>query len=208
MHESRTVSCGARHSMRNCFKMKTCSASSHRCTSLKTTFTTKQTFRAARGGSRHLDRRASSSMALQTGCMRVREQLQTTWNNRFRHTSEFVLVTMGAEALCGLSQLRLADVSPLGFAEEVLHTQAAHWWSPDGSRLAYLTINNSLVPNMLLPRFTGSLYPRGKEYPYPKVAFKSPALQFTLSITACCYCRLFKLIGTVKIQPETSTDVM
>lgn len=51
----------------------------------------------------------------------------------------------------------------------MLHTQVAHWWSPDGSRLAYLTINDSLVPTMLLPRFTGSLYPRGKEYPYPKV---------------------------------------
>lgn len=96
-----------------------------------------------------------------------------------RHTSKIVLFTVGAEALCGLlSQLRLADVSPFGIAEEVLHTQAAHWWSPDGARLAYLTINNSLVPNMLLPRFTGSLYPRGKEYPYPKVAFKSPDLQF------------------------------
>eukprot|EP00064_Thunnus_orientalis_P003780 superscaffoldBa00000322_g3791 len=54
------------------------------------------------------------------------------------------------------------------YEEEVLHTQVAHWWSPDSSRLAYLTINDSLVPNMLLPRFTGSLYPRGKEYPYPK----------------------------------------
>ncbi|TKS67519.1 Inactive dipeptidyl peptidase 10 [Collichthys lucidus] len=54
------------------------------------------------------------------------------------------------------------------YEEEVLHTQVSHWWSPDGSRLAYLTINNTLVPNMLLPCFTGSLYPRGKEYPYPK----------------------------------------
>lgn len=61
----------------------------------------------------------------------------------------------------------------LGLPEEILHTQVAHWWSPDGSRLAYLTINDSLVPNMLLPRFTGMLYPRGKEYPYPKVGFKA-----------------------------------
>ncbi|KAF3842710.1 hypothetical protein F7725_001559 [Dissostichus mawsoni] len=59
------------------------------------------------------------------------------------------------------------------YEEEVLLSQAAHWWSPDSSRLAYLTINDSLVPNMLLPRFTGSLYPRGAEYPYPKVKLKS-----------------------------------
>ncbi|KAE8299536.1 Inactive dipeptidyl peptidase 10 Dipeptidyl peptidase IV-related protein 3 [Larimichthys crocea] len=60
------------------------------------------------------------------------------------------------------------------YEEEVLHTQVSHWWSPDGSRLAYLTINNSLVPNMLLPCFTGSLYPRGKEYPYPKMGQINP----------------------------------
>ncbi|KAK5619690.1 Inactive dipeptidyl peptidase 10, partial [Crenichthys baileyi] len=54
------------------------------------------------------------------------------------------------------------------YEEVVLNSQVAHWWSPDGSRLAYLTINDSLVPAMLLPRFTGSLYPRGTEYRYPK----------------------------------------
>ncbi|XP_040004697.1 inactive dipeptidyl peptidase 10-like [Xiphias gladius] len=63
------------------------------------------------------------------------------------------------------------------YEEEVLHTQAAHWWAPDGSRLAYLTINDSLVPNMLLPRFTGSLYPRGKEYPYPKMGQINPTVR-------------------------------
>ncbi|XP_024864521.1 inactive dipeptidyl peptidase 10 isoform X2 [Kryptolebias marmoratus] len=62
------------------------------------------------------------------------------------------------------------------YEEEVLHTQVAHWWSPDGSRLAYLTINDSLVPTMFLPRFTGSLYPRGKEYPYPKMGQNNPSV--------------------------------
>ncbi|TNN53558.1 Inactive dipeptidyl peptidase 10 [Liparis tanakae] len=63
------------------------------------------------------------------------------------------------------------------YEEEVLHTQVAHWWSPDGSKLAYLTINDSLVPNMLLPRLTGSLYPRGKEYPYPKMGQTNPTVR-------------------------------
>nr|XP_057938825.1 inactive dipeptidyl peptidase 10-like isoform X8 [Doryrhamphus excisus] len=58
--------------------------------------------------------------------------------------------------------------------EEVLHTQVAHWWSPDGSRLAYLTINDSLVPKMLLPCYMGSLYPRSKEYAYPKMGQINP----------------------------------
>ncbi|KTG06206.1 hypothetical protein cypCar_00048199, partial [Cyprinus carpio] len=55
------------------------------------------------------------------------------------------------------------------YEEEVLHSSAAHWWSPSGSSLAFLTINDTLVPNMYLPRFTGMLYPRGQQYPYPKV---------------------------------------
>nr|XP_057938819.1 inactive dipeptidyl peptidase 10-like isoform X3 [Doryrhamphus excisus] len=60
------------------------------------------------------------------------------------------------------------------YEEEVLHTQVAHWWSPDGSRLAYLTINDSLVPKMLLPCYMGSLYPRSKEYAYPKMGQINP----------------------------------
>ncbi|XP_037343583.2 inactive dipeptidyl peptidase 10-like [Pungitius pungitius] len=63
------------------------------------------------------------------------------------------------------------------YEEEVLHTQVAHWWSPDSSRLAYLSINDSLVPNMLLPRLTGALYPRGKEYPYPKMGQTNPTVR-------------------------------
>ncbi|XP_041663100.1 inactive dipeptidyl peptidase 10-like [Cheilinus undulatus] len=63
------------------------------------------------------------------------------------------------------------------YEEEVLHSQASHWWSPDGSRLAYLTLNDTLVPTMLLPRFTGSLYPRGKEYPYPKMGQMNPTVR-------------------------------
>lgn len=53
--------------------------------------------------------------------------------------------------------------------EEILQTHVAHWWSPDGERLAFLVLNDSLVPNMALPRFTGMTYPKGKQYPYPKV---------------------------------------
>lgn len=47
----------------------------HRYTSLKTTFTSNRMFRAARGGLRLQDWRGSSSMELQTGCMRVRRDL-------------------------------------------------------------------------------------------------------------------------------------
>lgn len=55
--------------------------------------------------------------------------------------------------------------------EEIFQSHIAHWWSPDGARLAYATINDTLVPRMELPMFTGSPYPIGKEYHYPKVYF-------------------------------------
>lgn len=63
----------------------------------------------------------------------------------------------------------LTEPLPFTLAEEIFQSHVAHWWSPDGARLAYATINDSLVPKMELPMFTGSPYPTGKEYRYPKV---------------------------------------
>lgn len=48
-------------------------------------------------------------------------------------------------------------------------TYVAHWWSMDGARLAYLTINNSATPVMEIPHFLGGLYPSNVNFPYPKV---------------------------------------
>ncbi|KAK5612332.1 hypothetical protein CRENBAI_013165 [Crenichthys baileyi] len=61
-------------------------------------------------------------------------------------------------------------------SEEIFHSHIAHWWSPDGARLAYATINDTLVPKMELPMFTGSPYPMGKEYPYPKAGEENPVI--------------------------------
>lgn len=55
-------------------------------------------------------------------------------------------------------------------AEEILQSHVAHWWSPDGLRLAYMTINDTLVPKMEIPFFTGMPYPANLEYHYPKVS--------------------------------------
>uniref|UniRef100_A0A3Q2CW50 A-type potassium channel modulatory protein DPP6 n=1 Tax=Cyprinodon variegatus TaxID=28743 RepID=A0A3Q2CW50_CYPVA len=62
------------------------------------------------------------------------------------------------------------------YEEEIFHSHIAHWWSPDGARLAYATINDTLVPKMELPMFTGSPYPVGKEYPYPKAGEENPVI--------------------------------
>ncbi|XP_061090354.1 inactive dipeptidyl peptidase 10-like isoform X1 [Conger conger] len=63
------------------------------------------------------------------------------------------------------------------YEEEILGSHVAHWWSPDGERLAFLAINDSLVPNMVLPQFTGDQYPRGKHYPYPKAGQPNPIVK-------------------------------
>lgn len=62
------------------------------------------------------------------------------------------------------------------YEEEIFHSHIAHWWSPDGARLAYATINDTLVPKMELPMFTGSPYPMGKEYHYPKAGEENPVI--------------------------------
>ncbi|XP_043922821.1 dipeptidyl aminopeptidase-like protein 6 [Protopterus annectens] len=62
------------------------------------------------------------------------------------------------------------------YEEEVLKSRIAHWWSPDGSRLAYLTINDSKVPTMELPVYTGSPYPTSKTYHYPKAGYDNPSV--------------------------------
>ncbi|KAG7272989.1 hypothetical protein CRUP_010173 [Coryphaenoides rupestris] len=77
----------------------------------------------------------------------------------------------------GLEGAVYNGISDWLYEEQVLHTPVAHWWSPDGSRLAYLSINDTLVPTMLLPRFTGALYPRGKKYPYPKMGQINPSVK-------------------------------
>ncbi|KAL4624621.1 dipeptidyl aminopeptidase-like protein 6-like [Arapaima gigas] len=62
------------------------------------------------------------------------------------------------------------------YEEEILQSYIAHWWSPDGRRLAYLTINDTLVPKMEIPIFTGSVYPTSLEYRYPKAGESNPVV--------------------------------
>nr|XP_023679388.1 dipeptidyl aminopeptidase-like protein 6 isoform X2 [Paramormyrops kingsleyae] len=63
------------------------------------------------------------------------------------------------------------------YEEEIFQSHIAHWWSPDGARLAYATINDTLVPKMEIPMYTGSLYPMGKEFHYTKAGEENPQIQ-------------------------------
>lgn len=61
------------------------------------------------------------------------------------------------------------------YEEEILQSNVAHWWSEDGARLAYLSINNSATPVMEIPHFLGSLYPSNSFFPYPKAGSNIPS---------------------------------
>uniref|UniRef100_A0A6Q2WZN3 A-type potassium channel modulatory protein DPP6 n=1 Tax=Esox lucius TaxID=8010 RepID=A0A6Q2WZN3_ESOLU len=62
------------------------------------------------------------------------------------------------------------------YEEEIFQNHIAHWWSPDGARLAYATINDTMVPKMEIPLFTGTSYPTGREYHYPKAGEENPVI--------------------------------
>ncbi|XP_047667758.1 dipeptidyl aminopeptidase-like protein 6 isoform X2 [Tachysurus fulvidraco] len=62
------------------------------------------------------------------------------------------------------------------YEEMIFQSHVAHWWSPDGARLAYASINNTLVPKMDLPMFTGSPYPTSRTYRYPKAGEENPVI--------------------------------
>ncbi|KAM4552622.1 A-type potassium channel modulatory protein DPP6-like isoform 2-T2 [Odontesthes bonariensis] len=66
------------------------------------------------------------------------------------------------------------------YEEEILQTHIAHWWSPDGLRLAYMTINDTLVPKMEVPFFTGTSYPTSLDYHYPKAGEENPAVHLSV----------------------------
>ncbi|XP_062396254.1 inactive dipeptidyl peptidase 10 isoform X1 [Sardina pilchardus] len=68
----------------------------------------------------------------------------------------------------GKEGLVVNGVTDWTYEEEVLLSYKALWWSVDGARLAYLTINNSATPLMEIPHFLGGIYPSNILYPYPK----------------------------------------
>ncbi|XP_062849828.1 dipeptidyl aminopeptidase-like protein 6b isoform X2 [Trichomycterus rosablanca] len=66
------------------------------------------------------------------------------------------------------------------YEEEIFQSYTAHWWSPDGLRLAYATIDDTLVPKMEMPMFTGNLYPSAQEYRYPKAGEENPEIYLSV----------------------------
>ncbi|XP_056157005.1 inactive dipeptidyl peptidase 10-like [Lampris incognitus] len=80
----------------------------------------------------------------------------------------------------GMEGLVFNGIADWLYEEEILHSHLAYWLSPDGDRLAFLTINDTLVPNMVLPQFTGSTYPKGLQYPYPTAGQVNPTVRLSV----------------------------
>nr|XP_020473422.1 inactive dipeptidyl peptidase 10-like isoform X2 [Monopterus albus] len=67
-------------------------------------------------------------------------------------------------------------ISDWSYEEELLLSYVSHWWSMDGARLAYLSINNSGTPVMEIPHFLGGLYPSNVFFRYPKAGSNIPSV--------------------------------
>ncbi|XP_062338487.1 dipeptidyl aminopeptidase-like protein 6 isoform X3 [Osmerus eperlanus] len=103
------------------------------------------------------------------------QQLSFIFENNiyYRATVESRTIRLVSTGKEGLIFNGLADWL---YEEEIFQTNVAHWWSPDGLRLAYTTINDSLVPKMEVPMFTGAAYPTAQEYHYPKAGEENPVV--------------------------------
>lgn len=63
-------------------------------------------------------------------------------------------------------------------AEEILGSNSALWFSPDGGKLAYASLNDSLVETVAIPLYVShhQQYPTMRNLRYPKVSHLYPAL--------------------------------
>uniref|UniRef100_UPI00358E9BCC inactive dipeptidyl peptidase 10-like n=1 Tax=Myxine glutinosa TaxID=7769 RepID=UPI00358E9BCC len=98
-------------------------------------------------------------------------------NMYFQHSVESAPVALTSSGREGVLHNGLADWL---YEEEILHTHVTHWWSPDGVRLAFAEIDDSLVPQMEIPQYTGSLYPTPHVYRYPKAGQPNPHVQLAV----------------------------
>ncbi len=57
------------------------------------------------------------------------------------------------------------------FSEEILHSEVAHWWSPDNRFITYLKLDDTNVPKYKFPIYGNGeeLYSNMDVISYPKV---------------------------------------
>jgi len=66
------------------------------------------------------------------------------------------------------------------YEEEIYAGYNAMWWSPDGSKLAYLRFNDTQVHKFSFPIYTGDSYPNEETIRYPKAGFTNPTVSLAV----------------------------
>lgn len=65
------------------------------------------------------------------------------------------------------------------YEEEVFETDIVSWWSPDSKKVAFLRMNDTLVPTMSIPYYSqndSNEYPEYREIKYPKAGYSNPTV--------------------------------
>lgn len=82
----------------------------------------------------------------------------------------------------------------LSFVEEILNSNSALWFSPDGRKLAYASLNDTLVGTVAIPHYGAhQQYPTMHNLRYPKVShhpnYSAPAAPTSPANQESCGCK-------------------
>ncbi|CAO1442980.1 unnamed protein product [Diamesa serratosioi] len=97
------------------------------------------------------------------------------------------------------------------FEEEVLSSNSATWFSPDGKKIAFIRFNDSKVPIMSLPVYgpAGDLafqYPQSLQVHYPKVGASNPVVHLFVvnldTITAETPKTMHEIVTPVRLRTD------
>lgn len=78
----------------------------------------------------------------------------------------------------------MTGIPEWSYEEEVLETNNALYWSPDGALLAWMSFNVAPVEEYHIPVYTNSPYPQDNAYDYPAAGFANPTVQVWVYSTA------------------------
>ncbi|KAJ3025971.1 UNVERIFIED_CONTAM: hypothetical protein HDU68_006411 [Siphonaria sp. JEL0065] len=92
------------------------------------------------------------------------------------------------------------------YEEEVLSSNTAMWFSPDGSKLAYLKFNDALVPSFKVQLYfhesTGQQYPEDLSIKYPKAGTNNPVVELFIAVPAATSAST-RNVGVLFSPPES-----
>ncbi|XP_022111974.1 dipeptidyl aminopeptidase-like protein 6 [Acanthaster planci] len=70
------------------------------------------------------------------------------------------------------------------YEEELLSSDNAIYWSPDGTKIAYASFNDSKVDKAWYPKYENLRYSKLEEFGYPKAGYENPTFSLQVTSTA------------------------